>query len=130
MNYFPSLNTLINIVLQKSPGITKAEIKQFHEKHITTQLSKEQRKAKPQGHIVAYYLNELWQLDIFDLARYQYFNKDYKYLLVGIDVFSRKAYAEPMINRDGVSVREAFIKMTKIVQPKTIMSDNESGFFR
>jgi len=73
-------------------------------------------------------LNELWQLDTFDLARYQYFNKDYKYLLVGIDVFSRKAYAEPMIKRDGVSVREAFIKMTKIVQPKTIMSDNESAF--
>ena len=67
----------------------------------------------------------LWQLDIFDLARYQYFNKDYKHLLVGIDVFSRKAYAEPMTNKDGVSGREAFIKMTKIVQPETIMSDHE-----
>ena len=66
-------------------------------------------------------LNEVWQLDIFDLARCQYFNKDYKYLLVGIDVFSRRAYAEPMLNRDGVSVREAFVKVTKIVRPKTIM---------
>ena len=66
-------------------------------------------------------LNEIWQLDIFDLARYQYFSKDYTYLLVGFDFVSRKAYAEPMINRDGVSVREAFISMTKIVQPKTIM---------
>ena len=33
-----------------------------------------------------------------------------------------------MINRDGVSVREAFIKMAKIVQPKTIMSDDETAF--
>ena len=33
-----------------------------------------------------------------------------------------------MINKDGVSIREAFIKMTKIVQPKAIMSDNESAF--
>ena len=65
-------------------------------------------------------------MDIFDLDRYQYFNKDYRYVLVGIDVFSRKAYAEPMITRDGVSVSEAFIKMT-IVQPKTTMSDNESA---
>ena len=69
--------------------------------------------------------NAVWQLDIFDLARYQYFNKDYKYLLVVIDVFSRKAYAEPMIIENSVSIKEAFIKMTKIVQPKTIMSDHE-----
>ena len=48
--------------------------------------------------------------------------------MAGIDVFSRKAYAEPMISKDGGSVREAFIKMTKIVQPKTTMSDNESTF--
>ena len=128
LNYFPSLNKLINIVQQKGPEITNAEIKQFHEKHITTQLTKEQRKEKPHGHIVAYYLNELWQLDIFDLARYQYFNKDYTSLWVGIDVFSRKAYAEPMINTDGGSVREAFINMTKIVQPKAIMSDHEPAF--
>jgi hypothetical protein len=33
-----------------------------------------------------------------------------------------------MINRDGGSVKEAFIKMAKSVQPKTIMSDHESAF--
>jgi len=60
LNYFPSLNKLINIVQQRSPEITKAEIKLFHEKHITTQLTKEQREEQSQGHIVAYYLNEVW----------------------------------------------------------------------
>ena len=40
LNYFPSLKKLTNIVQQKSPEITKAEITQFHEKHITTQLTK------------------------------------------------------------------------------------------
>ena len=33
-----------------------------------------------------------------------------------------------MIKTDGGSVREAFIKVTKIVQPKTIMSDHEPAF--
>ena len=61
LNYFPSLKKLISIVQQKSLEITKAEIKQFHEKHISTQLTKEQTKETPQGHIVAYCLNELWQ---------------------------------------------------------------------
>ena len=44
LNYFPSLNELINIVQQKSPEIAKAEIKQLREKHIATQLTKAQRK--------------------------------------------------------------------------------------
>jgi hypothetical protein len=39
LNYFQVLNKLINIVQQKSPEITKAEIRQFHEKHRTTQLN-------------------------------------------------------------------------------------------
>ena len=69
-------------------------------------------------------------MDIFALAGYQCFNKDYKHLLVGIDVFSRKAYAEPMINKRGGSVREAFMKMTNIVQPKTITSDHEPAFLK
>ena len=71
----------------------------------------------------------MWQVGIFDLSGYQYFNKDYKYLLVGIDVFSCTAYAGTMINRDGGSIREAFIKMTKIVQPKAITPDHEPVFF-
>ena len=49
LNYFPSLNKLINTVQQKSPEITKVAIKQLHEKHISTQLTTEQRKAKTAG---------------------------------------------------------------------------------
>ena len=49
-------------------------------------------------------------MDIVDLARYQHFNKRYEYLLVVVDALSRKAHAEPMINKNGSSVREAFIK--------------------
>ena len=98
VNYYPFTKKLINIVRKSNPEITEAEIRKFHEKYITTQLTTQQPKTKPSGHIVSYFLNELWQMDIFDLASYQYFNK-YKYLLVAIDVFSRKAYAEPMINK-------------------------------
>ena len=61
-------------------------------------------------------------MDIFDLSRYEYFNKDYKYLLVAIDVF-----LVPLINKDGHSVKEAFIKMTKFEKPRCIISDHDSA---
>ena len=41
LNYFPSLKKLISLVQQKSPEITKAEIKRFQ--HISTQLIEAQR---------------------------------------------------------------------------------------
>jgi hypothetical protein len=47
---------------------------------------------------------------------------------VAIDVFSRKTYAEPRRNKNGNSVKEAFIKMTGIVQPRSTMSDHEPAF--
>ena len=54
-------------------------------------------------------------MDIIDLARYLYSNKGHKYKLIAVYVFSRKAYAEPMINKHGSSVKEAFINMSGIV---------------
>jgi len=128
INYYPGLQRLITIVHKANPAITKEEVKKFYDKDITTQLTKVQPKTKPTGHIVSYALNELWQMDIFDLSRYQYFNNYYKYLLVAIDVFSRKAFAVPLLNKEANTVKEAFIKMTKIVKPRSIISDHDSAF--
>ena len=65
LHFYPSIKKLIKIVQQSNPEITEAEIRKFYENDITTQLTKPQPKTKPTGHIVAYHLNELWQMDIF-----------------------------------------------------------------
>ncbi len=114
INYLPSLKKLITIVHKSNPQITEHEIKKYYENHITTQLTKPQPKSKPTGHITALVKDELWQMDIFDLSRYQRYNKEYKYLLVAVDVFSRKAFVEPMKNRNTPAVLEAFEEMTNI----------------
>ena len=67
-------------------------------------------------------------MDIFDLSRYKYCNKDNRYILAAIDVFSRKAFAIPLISKDGNTVKEAFIKMTKFVKPRCIISDHDPAF--
>ena len=54
------------------------------------------------------------------------FNRDYRYVLIEIVVFSRKAFAQPLINKDGNSIKDAFIHMTK--KPSCIISDHDSGF--
>ena len=64
----------------------------------------------------------------FDLYRYRHFNRDYKYLLVAVDVFSRRAFAQPLLNNDSNTVKEAFMKMTRTTKPRSIISDHEAAF--
>ena len=111
LNYFPGKTKLISIVRKSNPEITKEEINKYYDEDITNQLTKPQTQTKPTGHIVAYHLNELWEMDIFDLSRYRLFNKHYKYILACIDVFSRKAYIQPMINKDDITVKQSIIKI-------------------
>ena len=55
--------------------------------------------------MVAYFLNELWLMDIFDLSRYYLNNNNYKYILWCIDVVSRKAFVQPMLSKNEVDVK-------------------------
>ena len=43
------------------------------------------------GHIVAFKENEFWNIDIFDLLKYERYNKGYKYIFCAIDTFTQKA---------------------------------------
>ena len=81
----------------------------------TNQITKVQHKSSAGGHIVSFIPNEFWQMDIFDLSRYMISNDEYRYLLVCVDVFSRKAYVEPLKLKTSESVAAAFIKMTSKV---------------
>ena len=93
------------------------------------QLLKVQPIINKPGHIVALFPNELWQMDIFVMQKYSSSNKQYGYLFVIIDVFTRRAGAVPMKNKDSsscVSALEILIK--KLGKPRVILSDNDKAF--
>ena len=102
---------------KSNPEITKEEINKYYDGHIANQLKKSQAAAKPTGHVVAYHVNELWQMDIFDLSRYKLFNKHYQYVLACVDVFWRKAYIQPMLNKDETSVKKSLVKISQEGKP-------------
>ena len=117
-NNYPGAERLTKLVKEKHPNkyIGKHQIIKFLSEQTASQTFKEKRKSKPKGHIVANLVNERWQMDIFDLSRYEKNNDGFKYLLVCIDVFSRKAYAKPMKSKDTSTVIDAF---TNIIIHKT-----------
>ena len=129
-NNYPGLTRLTQIVRLNVPTITKQQVKAFYDKQTAKQLLAKKEKVDASGHIVAFALNENWQLDIFDLSRYKNQNEGVRYLLVAVDVFSRKAFVEPMHAKDGVTCAGALEDMINRtgVKPRTILSDNESAF--
>lgn len=130
-NNFPGLERMVKLAKQKHPEITRKEIKTFLDADVSKQLVKVQQAKQSDGHIVAFVPNENWQMDIFDLSRYMYTNQYYRYILCCVDVFTRKAFAEPLKTKDSESCAVAFQKMIDKagVKPRSILSDQDAAFF-
>ena len=73
-------------------------------------------------------IDKQWQLDLIDMQAFSKANKGYKHILVGIDVFSRFGFAEPIKSKKGEDIVEAFKKMTQKRQPKYVQTDKGKEF--
>ena len=128
-NNFPSLEKLYLLVKKDSNGVSRNEIKEFLEKQYNYQLLKPQNKTKQLGHITAFRPNEIWQMDIFILQKYATHNKNYGYLFVIVDVFTRKAGVIAMKNKNASSCASSLQEIiNKMGAPIIIMSDNDKAF--
>jgi len=139
---------LIKLV-QSKYDFSKDEIIKNIKNDVNTQLVAPRKIPKFGGHITSLAVNELMELDIFDLQRFKKTNiinnKIYPYMLVIIDVFSRYVYIEPLENKTDIVVLDTFKllynkimdkqKPIKQLKEKTksyaihqIISDNEGSF--
>lgn len=107
---------------------TKNILNIIHEQKVAQIHTIDRKNKKTLGHIITYAQNNNWQIDISDMSTYSSTNKGFKYILLAIDVFSRKAYAQPMKNKSEKSVTEAFNRMITYEQPIRITSDKDSAF--
>ena len=125
-NYYPNLDELYSILKKDKLAITKKQVKEFLDKQHVEQITKEIKKKKSDmGHIVAYFENQIWQLDIFVLQKHSKSNNGYGYILCVVDVFTRKAYVEVMKKKDNNDVMKAMKKIIVKADdiPTTIMCD-------
>lgn len=53
-------------------------------------------------------IDDLWEIDLVDLKNLKDYNDGYVYLLVVIDVLSKYAWVEPLKNKSGEEVKNAF----------------------
>ena len=53
-------------------------------------------------------IDEIWAADLVDMQQYTKWNKDYKYLLMVIDVFSKYGWILPLKDKKGETATKAF----------------------
>ena len=130
--YGPSSTTSIKKLYEKvkRQGITYNEVKTFVQSQEVYQMHLKKKRPKHFFPIVAKYVNEIWQIDIFDVSNLASSNNNFKYFFIAIDVFSRFASVVPLKNKNTKSVldaiKESFITMQG--KPKIINADLGSEF--
>lgn len=75
--------------------------------------------------------NYLWQADLLCLPKLKYQNSHYQYILTAIDVFNKKAFAEPVKRKTGKEVTAAFNVILKRAMkcPVLLQVDNGTEFY-
>ena len=126
---FPSVDKLYQILKNDGHNINKKDIKEILDAKYENELTKVKTKRKKRmGHIIALDYGENAQMDIYDLSKYKKKNKNYRYILVLIDVFSRKAFARPLKSKDISDIIESAKSIFKEYIPQSITSDSDSAF--
>ena len=103
-------------------------IKQFIQQQEIMQIFKKPEKVKFYFSITANYPNEIMQLDLADFSNISSVNNSITFLLVALDVFTRKAYVIPMKTKNTSDVIRAIKEIFKSVIPTQITCDGGSEF--
>ena len=123
------IRSFYNKVADKYIGIKRKDIEEFLKNQQYYQLTKGIKNVVNRP-IIAKYPNHRWAVDLVDMNYYIENNKGYKWILTGIDFFSKKVFARPLKNKEGITTRNALdsICSDNNTYPLIIQSDNGGEF--
>ena len=100
-------------------------------KELTKELLKPKRKRFPRRRIFSPNINSIWTMDLLDIHQFSRQNKNFRYILVVLDIFSRFAWVRPLKDKTGTSVARALqdIITTSGKKPHKIWSDRGTEFY-
>lgn len=103
--------------------MTKQQI--VKEIHRETRKNFERRKYTMRG------INDTLQADLIEMQQFKTVNRGYRYILIVIDVFSKRAYAEPLKQKTGKATSEAMEKNFNRIGERiqNLQTDDGTEFF-
>ena len=125
---FPSASRFYEILKENGLKVSHSAVKEFVNNQAVAQIHKPVKHVvAQQRNITASEPNEIWQIDLLDYHNYNKQNKGYNWILIAVDFFTRKAYAEPIKSKTPTNTLEAFKKMIHSgTHPKLVYFDEGS----
>lgn len=98
---------------------------------IVNEIHKAARRNFPRRSVILKGIHDLWQADLMDMQNLKKYNKDYKFILVVIDCFSKYAWAEPLKSKNKFDVTRAFehILLSSRNNPINLQTDKGTEFY-
>jgi DNA-binding transcriptional MerR regulator len=119
----------LKVILKKQNiDVSLKKIKEVIDKQETHQVFKQQHK-KIQGKIVSFRKDSRLNIDLIDMVSLKSANKNYTFILIVIDIFSRKVYAKALKNKSGPTVAEALEPILKKLEDPAIMTSDSGTEF-
>ena len=122
---FGGINRLV-----KESGLSRKQVKEWLQNQWTYSLHRARKNKFPRRSYITRGLHFQWQLDLVDMQKLSRYNKGMHYILMGIDIFSRYAFARPLRDKTPKEVVRALksIFREEGVAPKLIQTDQGTEF--
>ena len=75
---------------------------------IVDELHRPYRRNYPRLKVLVRGIDETWQADLVDMKKYSQVNKGFTFLLTVIDIVSKYAWAIPLKNKEGLTLKKVF----------------------
>jgi hypothetical protein len=125
---YSGINTFYKTLKKLNIPVSHNSLKKLLSEQDEYLLHKPLRKKFKRNQILSFGINDTWQADLVDLTKLSRHNNGFKYLLTCIDVFSKKAWVQPLKDKTGISITHAFSKIFQEASPKKIQTDKGKEF--
>ena len=104
------------------------EVETFlHSKNAHTK-DRQYRKRFHRLKVIAHHINEIWSVGLADVDKPAKYDNVVKYLLVAVDVLSRKLRVKPMRTKAAGETAKTFQRMIAKTKPLKLWSDEGTKF--
>jgi IS30 family transposase len=125
------IQSMYNKLAEQYLNIKRKDVSAFIKQQSVYQITKQEPLPinKP---IIGHHPNERWAVDLIDMILYEGYNKHFKYILTGIDYFSKKVFAVPLRSKTPQTtlkgLEKAITEQMGDTYPHIIQSDNGGEF--
>ena len=118
------------------PGSFTRKIARYLRQNQTHSLHKPRRKKFKRRRIIVYYPQQIMEMDLIDMRHLSGNNRNYKYILLAIDLFSKKIWLRKMKTKSGPETAEAIKSIFVDISsqpggwtPQTVVFDEGLEFY-